>query len=151
MRPLPSAALAAAVAGLTAAAVAGCGSAGGEPAADYVARAARACSGATAGAQALSATGGTPAEIIAHIKGAERSATAAAKALDRLNAPRRVAQDQEAVVRSIYAQSLRLRLVREQISRGSSAEAVIVAARTGLEDGDDEATGRLKLLGVASC
>jgi hypothetical protein len=135
-----------------AALVAGCGGSGATTsAADYPSRAARACAGATSGAQAMEGAGGTRKAIIGHIKSAEAAAARAAKALDRLPAPRHLAQDQAAVVRSIYAQSLRLRLVREQIARGSDAEAVIEAARPGLVAGDDEATSRLKLLGVASC
>jgi hypothetical protein len=139
------------VAATTIAALAGCGSDDAAPAPDYTARAARACAGATAGAQAMAGSGGSTAAIISHIKGAEAAAARAAKALDRLAPPQRMAADQAAVVRSIYAQSLRLRLVREQIARGSDAEAVIEAARPGLDDGDDEATERLKLLGVTAC
>jgi hypothetical protein len=143
--------LAVAVAATAAVLLAGCGGSERTAPPDYTARAARACAGATAGAQALSGSGERRATIIAHIKGAEAAAARAAKALDRLTAPQRLAEDQAAVVRSIYAQSLRLRLVREQIARGSAAEAVIEAARPGLQDGDDQAIGRLKLLGVTSC
>jgi hypothetical protein len=146
------AAAAAALAAALATTLTACGSSGSPPAPEaYAAQVARACPGAAAGAQALGGAGGSPQQIIARVKGAERTATRAAKALDHVQAPAKLVEDQDAVVRSLLAQAIRLRLVREQIAHGSPAGVVIDAARAGLDDGDRQASNRLAAIGVKDC
>jgi len=128
----------------------GCG--GDEPAPDYAARAARACPGASTGAQGLAALGArTPEEAVAIVKRAERAATRAARALIDLTPPDRLAEAHEEAERALLGQASRLRLVRDQIDRGSAPRVVVAAARAGLTAGDRQAAERLAAIGVRDC
>jgi hypothetical protein len=131
-------------------AAAGCG--GDEPTPDYAARAARACPGASTGAQGLAALGArTPEQAIATVKRAERTATRAARTLIDLTPPDRLAEAHEEAERALLSQASRLRLVRDQIDRGSPPQVVVAAARAGLTAGDRQAAERLAAIGVRDC
>ncbi len=134
-----------------AAALSGCG--GEDPPPDYPARAREACAGATTGARALAALGGAtgPGMVVARVKRAEKTATRAAKTLDHLTPPDELAERQDEAVRVLLAQATRLRLVREQIRRGSAAHVVLDAARAGLTAGDRQTRSRLAAIGVQAC
>ncbi|HWV85073.1 MAG TPA: hypothetical protein VNZ62_06465 [Capillimicrobium sp.] len=131
-------------------AAAGCG--GDEPASDYAARAARACPGASTGAQGLAALGArTPGEAVTIVKRAELTATRAARELIDLTPPDRLAEAHEEAERALLSQAHRLRLVRDQIDRGSAPRVVVAAARAGLTAGDRQTAERLAAIGVRDC
>jgi hypothetical protein len=102
---------------------------GGDSASDPTARA---CAAASAGAAALHGSG----EITARVRAAEQSAAHAALALPKGD-PRDPADVEAAAVRALLNQSMRLRLVRSQIERGTAAPGeVLRAAASGLTGGD---------------
>ncbi|MBX5442380.1 MAG: hypothetical protein IRZ32_12755 [Solirubrobacteraceae bacterium] len=125
----------------------GCGDDG--PAPDYAARVHRACPGASTGAQGLQALrAGSPDEAVAIVKRAERTATRAARRLIDTTPPKRLAGAHEEAERALLSQAHRLRLVRDQIDRGSAPRTVVAAARAGLEAGDRQAAQRLAAIGA---
>ncbi len=135
MRQLAAAALALALA----AAATGCG--------DAVSRSdqvTRACAGAAAGADALHGSG---ADIVGRVQAAEQLAAGAAHALPAGDAKNPDDPENQAV-RALLAQSLRLRLVRSQIERGSAPRVVLQAASRGLTVGDRQTRERLAAVGV---
>lgn len=131
-------------------ALTGCGD--DEPSSDYGARVAEACPGTTTGAQALEAIGvGSGDGVVARVKRAERTATRAAKALGDATPPQRLDEAHAEAVHVLLGQAGRLRLVRDQIDRGSPPRTVLEAASAGLTAGDRQAASRLAALGVRSC
>jgi hypothetical protein len=137
-------------AALTAAVVGGCGGSRDGRSGDFSAAAAHTCPGASAGARVLRGSA-APRAIVDRVSAAEDVATRAATALQDLSAPAGRVDGQAEAVRSLLTQATRLRLVREQIARGSPAPAVLDAARPGLTEGDRQTRANLRAIGVAAC
>jgi hypothetical protein len=109
-------------------------------------RTARACAGASTGAAALHGPGR---DIAARVQAAEDTAADAARALPRGDPDDPTDVDAQAV-RALLAQSLRLRLVRSQIARGTPGpRQVLAAAAAGLTEGDRQTRERLAAAGVS--
>jgi hypothetical protein len=107
-------------------------------------RDAEACAGAAAGAAALHGPG---ADVDARVRAAEDRAAAGAHALPPGH-PDDPSDAEAIAVRALLAQSLRLRLVRSQIARGTPPETVLKAAGAGLTEGDRQTRERLAAAGV---
>jgi len=131
--------------------LAGCAQGDHAEPAGYAARAERACPGASAGAQALDGGHRDGDGVIARVRAAERTATRAGTLLDHVTPPPDRVERHEEAVRALLRQATRLRLVRDQIRRGSPPATVLRAARRGLDDGDRQTTARLAAIGVRDC
>jgi hypothetical protein len=122
-----------------------CASAQSHPG-DYRRQAAHACAGATTGAHALAA-GGPARRVEREI----HAATRAAKALARAHPPEELGEAHREALHTLQGQVARLRLVRDQMERGSEPRVVLDAARAGLRAGDRQATARLAAVGIEPC